>query len=211
MRIPIAREGAPFIAISAIVTAALWFTGITWLFVVALILTVFVVSFFRDPERTIPEDPTAIVSPADGRVIKACEVAENRFTDGPAMKISIFMTVFNVHVNRVPASGRVVDVLYNPGRFFSANLDKASLENEQNAVIVEARDGSRVVFNQIAGLIARRIVCYARTGMELDRGERFGLIRFGSRLDVYLPTTCRLSVGVGDRVSAGSSVLAHWS
>lgn len=210
MRIPIAREGLPFIIIALVVTVASWFTGMTWLFAALLVCTVFVVSFFRDPERKIPADPGSIVSPADGKVIKVDRVTEGRFLDGEVTKISIFMTVFNVHVNRVPASGRVMRVIYNPGRFFSANLDKASLENEQNAVVIETPAGRTMVFNQIAGLVARRIVCYAKEGMDLARGDRFGLIRFGSRLDVYIPADCAVEVKVGDKVRAGSSILGYW-
>ncbi|MFQ5465237.1 MAG: phosphatidylserine decarboxylase family protein [Thermodesulfobacteriota bacterium] len=210
MRIPIASEGWPFIAGALVLTLLAWLVG-TWLFVSSLVLTVFVVSFFRDPERVIPADDAAIVSPADGRVIIVEKVFDDRILNDEAMKISIFMTVFNVHVNRVPASGRVVEIRYNPGKFLSANLDKASTENEQNAVVLETPSGKRLVFTQIAGLVARRIVCYAAEGGELVRGDRFGLIRFGSRLDVYLPIDCTVTVKVGDRVSAGSSTLALWT
>lgn len=211
MHIPVAREGLPFIIIALVVTVVAWFVGLSLLFGLFLILTVFVVSFFRDPEREIPEDTNSIISPADGKVIKVEKVYEDRILRDDVIKISIFMTVFNVHVNRVPASGRVLSVLYNPGKFLSANLDKASLENEQNAILLETPSGKRMVFNQIAGLVARRIVCYAKEGMDLTRGERFGLIRFGSRLDVYLPTDCRVTVKVDDKVSAGSSILGYWS
>lgn len=211
MRFPVAREGYPFILACLICTAAVWLAGLRWLEAFFIPLTVFVAAFFRDPERRIPGDRGSIVSPADGKVIKVERERGGRFIRGEALKISIFMNVFNVHVNRVPFSGRVVEVIYNPGKFFNASLDKASLENEQNAVILETESGGRLAFNQIAGLIARRIVCYAREGMELEKGERFGMIRFGSRVDVYLPAGCRVSVKVGDKVRAGSTILGYWN
>lgn len=210
--IPIAREGYPFILIALVPTVAAYLLGAPWWVTLPLAgLTVFVVAFFRDPERRPPDNPGAIVSPADGKVIKIDEVVEERLLGERATRICIFMNLFNVHVNRAPASGRVVKVLYNPGKFFSANLDKASLENEQNALLVETPQGRRFVFNQIAGLVARRIVCYATEGTELTRGERFGLIRFGSRLDVYIPTDCPVTVKLGDKVRAGKSVLGLWT
>jgi phosphatidylserine decarboxylase len=177
---------------------------------VLLALTVFVVAFFRDPERVVPVDPSSIVSPADGRVIKVERVTDFKFLKDEALKISIFMNLFNVHVNRAPAAAKVLKVIYNPGRFFNASHDKASMENEQNAVIAEGPTGRRFVFNQIAGLVARRIVCHAAEGDSLAKGERFGMIRFGSRLDVYLPVDCKVSVRPGERVKAGSSVLGYW-
>lgn len=214
MRIPIAPEGWPFILGSLAVTAVLWFVDISIgfysLFYPALSLSLFIIWFFRDPERVIPEGDGAIVSPADGKVIIVEEVDEDRFLKSRAMKISIFMNVFNVHVNRAPASGRIVDIFYNPGKFFNASFDKASLLNEQNALLIEADNGKRYVANQIAGLIARRIVCRAKPGDALVRGARFGLIRFGSRLDVFLPTDVKVKVKVGEKVSAGSSILANW-
>lgn len=210
MRIPLAREGYPFILASIFVTIALWLLGlhgISWFF---LALTIFIVSFFRDPERQIPSGDDSIVSPADGKIIIAQKVTEDRILKAEAIKISIFMNVFNVHVNRVPASGKVLAVSYNPGKFFSADKDKASLENEQNAVLIEAKNDKKFVVNQIAGLIARRIVCYVKEGDVLEKGKRFGIIRFGSRLDVYLPVDCRINVKIGDKVKAGKSILGHW-
>lgn len=210
MRIPIAREGYPFILVSLLPNAVVWFFGFEWLLFFFVPLTIFVIAFFRDPEREVPEDKTAIVSPADGRVIKVEKVHEQRILGRESLRICIFMNVFNVHVNRAPAAGKVLKVLYNPGKFFNASLDKASLMNEQNAVVLEAKNGKTIAFNQIAGLIARRIVCHAKPGMKLEKGERFGLIRFGSRVDVYLPAECRAAVKVGDKVSAGSSILGYW-
>lgn len=210
-RPPVAREGFPFIFIALAATVIVfWLTGLWWARSVFILLTIFVVAFFRDPERVVPADPNSIVSPADGKVIKVERVFDSRFLNAEANKISIFMSLFNVHVNRAPASGKVLKVIYNRGRFFSANLDKASLCNEQNAVIAEGPVGKHFVFNQIAGLVARRIVCYLKEGSVLTRGERFGLIRFGSRLDVYLPADCPVSVKVGEKVKAGATILGCW-
>lgn len=208
--IPLAREGYPFILASIFVTIITWLVGLQAASWFSLALTIFVVSFFRDPERDIPAEPDAVISPADGRIIIAEKIFEDRFLKQDALKISIFMNVFNVHVNRVPASGKVLGVFYNPGKFFSADKDKASLENEQNALLIEADNGKKFVVNQIAGLIARRIVCYAKQGDSLEKGKRFGMIRFGSRLDVYLPVDCNVNVKIGDKVKAGSSILAYW-
>lgn len=210
--LPVAREGWPFAFIAGVPTLLLFVfvPGAWWLKALGLCATAFVVAFFRDPDRTPPTDPDAIASPADGKVIRVEKVEDTRFLNAEAVKISIFMNLFNVHVNRAPADLEVVDVIYNPGRFFSANLDKASLENEQNAVVAVGPGGRRFAFNQIAGLVARRIVCYARPGMSIARGERFGLLRFGSRLDVFLPAGSRVAVKVGEKVSAGSSTLGYW-
>ena len=210
MRIPLAREGYPFILASIFVTIVTWLAGLCTVGYIFLGITVFIVSFFRDPERYIPSGEDSIVSPADGKVIVVRRVTEGRILKAEAIQISIFMNVFNVHVNRVPASGRVSEVFYNPGKFFSADKDKASLENEQNALLIEAENGKKFAVNQIAGLIARRIVCYAKKGDMIEKGKRFGMIRFGSRLDVYLPVDCRVNVKEGDRVLAGSSILAYW-
>ncbi|MEK6599667.1 MAG: phosphatidylserine decarboxylase family protein [Deltaproteobacteria bacterium] len=210
MRIPLAREGYPFILASIFGTIILFLAGFKSVSYLSGGLTIFIVSFFRDPERDIPSETDAIISPADGRIIIVDRVFEDRFMKQDAIKISIFMNVFNVHVNRVPASGKVSGVFYNPGKFFSADKDKASLENEQNALLIEADNSKRFVVNQIAGLIARRIVCYAKEGDKIERGKRFGMIRFGSRIDVYLPVDCRINVKAGDKVKAGSSILAYW-
>lgn len=210
-RIPIAKEGFPFILISLVPVAAVWVAGFRWLELIFVPIAAFVLNFFRDPERDIPTDEASIVSPADGRVIKVERVVDKRFTGADATMICIFMNVFNVHVNRTPASGRVVKIMYNPGKFFNASYDKAALENEQNCLVVETAKGKRIAFNQIAGLIARRIVCRVSTGDTLAKGERFGMIRFGSRVDVYLPVECEAVVKIGDMVKAGSSVIAHWA
>ena len=210
MRIPVAMEGYPFILIALFCIIVVWLLGLKWLELLFVPLGVFVVAFFRDPERVIPNDAGSITSPADGRVIKVELIKDEKFLKTDVLRICIFMNVFNVHVNRAVASGKVVDVIYNPGRFFNASLDKASMHNEQNAVIMEDK-GRRFAFNQIAGLIARRIVCYAAPGMKYEKGQRFGLIRFGSRVDVYLPAGCSPAVKVGEKVRAGSSILGYWN
>lgn len=208
-RIPIASEGYPFILVSILVVIICWFIFKPAVLPL-LVWTIFVIAFFRDPERLIPFDKNAIVSPADGKVIVVEKVFDDRFLKTEVIKISIFMNVFNVHVNRNPVSGKIAGVFYNPGKFISANLDKASLENEQNAVVVETEDGKRVVYVQIAGLIARRIVSNLKEGDISERGKRFGMIRFGSRLDVYLPIEYKVNVQVGDKVRAGSSILGYF-
>lgn len=211
---PIARAGYSFIFGAAFATAILAILHFTVPALVGLVVTACICGFFRDPDRAIPTKKGALVSPADGKVILVERVESNPFIEGPTLKISIFMSVFNVHVNRAPASGRVADILYHPGRFVSAHLDKASSDNERNAVILdldaestESGGSRRICVVQIAGLIARRIVCYVQPGDTLRRGRRFGLICFGSRLDVYLPTDTMVDVKVGDRVRAGASVL----
>ncbi|MBI5286099.1 MAG: phosphatidylserine decarboxylase family protein [Deltaproteobacteria bacterium] len=225
MRIPLAREGYPFILASIFGIIIAWLFGLKVTGAIFGAITIFIVSFFRDPERTIPSEEDAIVSPADGRVIviDKCsgdnpllppgdrfKICPHKGGMGGFVKISIFMNVFSVHVNRVPASGKVLNIFYNPGKFFPADKDKASLENEQNAILIEATNGSEFVVNQIAGLIARRIVCNLKEGGEVKKGERLGLIMFGSRVDVYIPVGCRVEVKVGDRVKGGSSLLGYW-
>lgn len=212
---PFAKEGIPFILITlapvvGIGIVGIWLPWLWWFEIFFGLLFIFVLNFFRDPERDIPSDDASIVSPADGRVIKADVVRDDRFLGKDVLKICIFMNVFNVHVNRSPASGKVTKVVYNPGKFFNASFDKASLENEQNAVFLKTTGGQVIVFNQIAGLIARRIVCHVNTASALAKGERFGMIRFGSRVDVYLPVGCESAVKAGDKVSAGSTILARW-
>ena len=207
---PLAREGYPLIGVTAAATLLLFLTGWTVPAGIALALTVFVVSFFRDPERTAPEGAGLIVAPADGRVIKVARVRDDRFLGGDAMLVSIFMSPFNVHVNRVPCGGRVLDVRYHRGKYFRAFADKASLDNEQNAIVMEDERGQRLCVVQIAGFIARRIVCYLRADMHVERGQRCGMIMFGSRTDLYLPPTVRVRVNVGERARGGRTVVAEW-
>jgi phosphatidylserine decarboxylase len=203
----IAREGWPFIAIAlglavlATVLAAWWSLPL-WL------IFLFVVQFFRDPARPIPSSPNAVLSPADGRIV-AVEQTHDPYANRPALKISVFMNVFNVHSNRSPIDGKVTRLEYFPGKFVNADLDKASLENERNAIVATAADGQLVTFVQVAGLIARRILCYVKVGDSLSRGERYGFIRFGSRVDLYLPVTARPQASVGDKVYASTTVLAE--
>ena len=206
---PIATAGYVFILAGAFATIVLALLGFGTLTIIALVITFCICGFFRDPDRIIPDKEGAVVSPADGKVILAEMVENSPFFEGQSMKISIFMSVFNVHVNRAPYDGRVKKVSYFPGKFFSANLEKASLENEHNAVFVETDDARPICVVQVAGLIARRIICKIQPGDHLLRGQRFGLICFGSRLDVYLPTDIKLKVALGDKVKAGTSILGH--
>jgi len=203
----IAREGWLFLAIAAGVALAVTvFTGWGWALVFWLI-ALFVLQFFRDPPRVIPADPQAVLSPADGRII-VVERTEDPYLKREALKLSVFMNVFNVHSNRSPVDGEICKTWYHPGRFFNAALAKASLENERSALWIRTPSGSDVTCVQIAGLIARRILCYVKTGDHLTRGQRYGFIRFGSRVDVYLPPAATPHVSVGDKVYATSSVLA---
>jgi len=204
--IPVAAEGWPFIIPLAIVTALLFALGWKNTGIAALVLTLFVLFFFRDPERTLPEGTGAVVSPADGKVIVIKDVFEPDYLKQEVKQISIFLSVFNVHVNRSPIAGTVEAVKYNPGKFHVASVDKASLDNEQTAMVI-ANGKDRILVKQIAGLIARRIVCYAKPGDRIGAGERYGLIRFGSRVDLFLPKTAELKVRVGDRVKGARDVI----
>ena len=212
---PFAIEGYPFIAytvgLTALLTVASWRLCSAVLMIPAalsFVLALFVLYFFRNPERTAPSDAATVVAPADGVVIVAERVPETPL-GVEAMKISIFMSVFNVHVNRVPFDGKVVDIFHHRGKFFDARDGRASCENERNGIIMEIAGGTRIAFVQIAGLIARRIISYPLVGDLLVRGERYGLIRFGSRVDVYLPTDVEPLVKLGDKTVAGETVLAR--
>jgi phosphatidylserine decarboxylase len=205
----IAPEGLPFITAAGSLTLVLFFFCFLKVAAFTLAVTLFIVWFFRNPERQIPSGRGVVVSPADGKVIKIEEQRRDDLTPGNFTKISIFMNVFNVHVNRIPYSGTVKLIRYTKGRFISANLDKASAENEQNAIVIATDHGREIITVQIAGLIARRIVCWIREGMPVAKGERFGLIRFGSRLDVYLPPETSINVKIGDRVRSGETVLGE--
>ncbi len=211
---PIAREGYPFIAYSIGLTALLAVSGArisTALYIPAafsLLLALFVIYFFRNPERTTPSDATAVIAPADGVVIVAERVPETPL-GVEALKISIFMSVFSVHVNRTPFDGRVIDTFHHEGKFFDARDGRASCENERNGIILEIAGGVRIAFVQIAGLVARRIISYPLVGDILVRGTRYGLIRFGSRVDVYLPAEVVPQVKLGDKTVAGETILAR--
>lgn len=202
-----AKEGWPFIGLSVgLALVILWLTN----FIAALpfiLIAAFVVQFFRDPPRTIPQDAGAILSPADGKVI-CIEKAFDDYQQVEALKISVFMNVFNVHSNRSPVDGEVIDVQYFAGKFVNADFDKASTENERNAVIVKMTNGQKITFVQVAGLVARRILCYTKAGEWLKRGERYGFIRFGSRVDLYLPLNATPLVSIGQKVKATETILA---
>jgi phosphatidylserine decarboxylase len=204
----VAREGWPFLAIS--IVAALAVGGLAgWGWSLPLWLwTLFVLQFFRDPARPIPGGAKDVLSPADGRIV-AIQKTRDPYVDREALKISVFMNVFNVHSNRSPVDGEVKGRWYHPGSFLNAALDKASLENERNAIWLRTPDGQDVTSVQVAGLIARRILCYVNEGDALARGQRYGFIRFGSRVDVYLPPDSRPIVGLGDTVSASATILAE--
>ncbi len=203
----LAREGWIHVAVVLFAAAAVqWWAGWVWALPLWL-LVLFVVQFFRDPPRRIPDEPAAVISPADGRIIAVDEV-HDPYLDRTARRISIFMNVFNVHANRIPVSGTVRQRWYHPGRFVNAALDKASSENERNALWIHADEDCEVVVVQVAGLIARRILCYAGEGDRVQRGERFGFIRFGSRVDIFLPAGSSIRVALGDRVAGGRDVLA---
>ena len=170
------------------------------------LIFLFVLQFFRDPPRLVPLAENAVLAPADGRIV-VVEKTTDPYADRQALKISIFMNVFNVHSNRIAVNGRIKKIQYFEGKFVNADLDKASTENERNAIVLEA-NGHDITLVQVAGLIARRILCYVRVGDQVKKGERYGFIRFGSRVDVYLPLTAEPLVTVGDRVSATSTILA---
>lgn len=204
----IAREGLPFLAAAvAAAVAVTWLGGWLWaspFWIVAL----FVLQFFRDPARPIPGDARSVLSPADGRIV-AIQPVTDPWLNRDALKISVFMNVFNVHSNRSPVDGEVRQRWYHPGAFVNAALDKASVENERNALHIRATAGHDVTCVQVAGLVARRILCYVAEGAQLARGQRYGFIRFGSRVDVYLPPATRVRVTIGDKVSASSTILAE--
>ena len=207
----IAHEGYPFIIFSLVVTVFVAFLGLCWLIISFVFITFFIVWFFRNPKRSFQDEEKVLISPADGKIIKIENVEVNGTISGRFKKISIFMNVFNVHVNRAPYSGKIEAINYHEGKFFSANLDKASQDNERNEIMIRTEDGRRVWMVQIAGLIARRIVCWVDVGANIKKGERCGLIRFGSRVDVYLPEDSIISVQLKEKVKAGHTSLGYLS
>jgi len=208
--LPVAREGLPFIIPGLIITIFLFYAGIISISILTGLITLFTIYFFRDPDRDTPVEKDALLSPADGTVLDIRHLEDSsNLLGGPALKISIFMSVFNVHVNRIPVKGRISTIRYNPGKFFSANLDKASEQNENNRIILDTEDGHRIVFVQIAGLIARRIACWVKEDDPVNAGQRFGLIRFGSRVDIYLPPESRISIRPKEKVKAGSTIIGY--
>ncbi len=204
----IAREGWLFIAAAFLIALLVnIYAGFLWA-IFFWLMAVFVLQFFRDPPREVPSVPNAVLSPADGRIV-AVEKVHDPYLKRDAVKVSVFMNVFNVHSNRSPVDGDVRNKWYFPGKFINADLPKASLENERNALWIKTDDGSDVTCVQVAGLIAKRIICNILPGDHLQRGQRFGFIRFGSRVDVYLPLDTKINVNIGDKVYATTTVLAE--
>lgn len=217
----IAREGLPFIIMGLILTASFIIAAIRydsigpvsniWMFAMSVlmsVLTMFVIFFFRDPVRNVPDGIDIVVSPADGKVLSIEKLDNHPFTGEGTVKISIFLSVFDVHINRIPVGGKVDFIRYHPGKFFVAFEDKASDENEQNEIGLVRSNGQKIVVTQIAGMIARRIVCRLKPNQEVATGERFGMIRFGSRTELFLPSGCEVMVEAGDHVTGGLTVLA---
>ncbi|MBW6509980.1 MAG: phosphatidylserine decarboxylase family protein [Desulfuromonadales bacterium] len=207
----IAREGYPFIALFGFVTLVFALLGWTFVTLILLFLTLFTAYFFRDPARVVPKEEGLLIAPADGKVIFVGEVDEERFFNARVTKVSIFMSVFDVHINRAPCAGKVVDMFYNKGEFVNASYDKASDSNEQSGILLETQAGAQILFVQIAGLVARRIITYPVIGDVLERGARYGLIRFGSRVDLYLPGTIDVSITLGERTVAGETILGRFN
>jgi phosphatidylserine decarboxylase len=208
--LPIAREGIPFMLVGAGLTGIFFILDLPGLAIPFAVLTSFIIFFFRDPKRKLVNREKAVLTPADGKIISIEKLAngDNRFKD-TAVKLSIFMSIFDAHINRIPIAGKIDKLIYHPGKFFSANLDKASLYNENNVVMLETDKREKIVFVQVAGLIARRIACWVKPGDCVKAGQRFGLIRFGSRLEVYLPPDSIITVRKGEKVKAGQTVLGY--
>ena len=209
MPIPIVSDGFRFIIPLFILSGISIYFCLTVLSIILSILTIFVIGFFRDPEREIPTGEGIVVSPADGKVVKIQGVKGDAIYGGDAVCISIFLSIFNVHVNRAPYEGVIKKVVYNHGKFLAAFDDKASLLNEQNSILIESQNGKKVLVKQIAGLIARRIVCWVKEGDRVERGMRYGLIRFGSRVDIFLPPNTELNVKVGDKIKGGINIIGR--
>jgi phosphatidylserine decarboxylase len=206
---PIAKEGLLFLIPMVLLTIILGIMGWKIWMSLGIFFSLFIAYFFRNPRRQIPNLQNVILSPADGRIIHVGECEEERFLKEKALKVSIFMSIFDVHLNRAPVSGKVLERNYLRGRFLVANMEKSSLLNEQNAVILETEDRLKILLIQIAGIVARRIVCYAKAGDLLRKGEIFGLIRFGSRVDLYLPPEVKPIVRVGQHVKGGESIIGY--
>jgi phosphatidylserine decarboxylase len=202
---PILREALPLLFITLGAAAVLALVGYLWLSGGAISAALFVLWFFRNPERAIPSEQKTVVSPADGRVVEVSKVYEDRFLHGKAIKIGIFMSPLDVHVNRIPYGGKILNIRHQAGKFLSAFKANASMENEQNAVLLETPTGQRILFVQIAGLLARRIVYWIHEGEQVQTGQRFGLIKFGSRMDLYLPADTKISVKPSEKVKAGAT------
>ena len=205
--LPVAQPGLKFILIAILITGMFFYFGWiipAWIF---LAVTLFVTWFFRDPERDIPEEKKSLISPADGKVIILESLEQCDYISGPCIKVSIFMNVFNVHVNRIPFDGKVQKVEYHPGKFMNASFDKASVHNERNALMIKTSDDKSFAVVQIAGLVARRIVNCVKKGEMVKKGYRYGMIQFGSRLDLYLPADFEVAVKLGEKTKAGSTII----
>ncbi|HYM47933.1 MAG TPA: phosphatidylserine decarboxylase [Burkholderiaceae bacterium] len=204
----LAREGWPYIGGAIALAILVWtFFGFGWSLPLWLI-AIFIIQFFRDPPRAVPAQPNAVLSAADGRIVRVLKTVDP-YTQAETLLISVFMNVFNAHSNRSPVDGTIERIEYKAGTFVNADLDKASLENERNALVMKLPGGERISVVQVAGLIARRILCYVKAGEAMSRGQRYGFIRFGSRVDVYLPLSAKPKVAVGDKVYATSTVIAE--
>ena len=206
MTMNLAREGYPFAGIAILIAATIQiFAGTAWAFPF-WIAFVFILQFFRDPIRVAPSDDQAIVSPADGKVV-AVDRIKDPYGESEVTRIAIFMNIFSVHANRIPISGKILNRAYVPGKFFNAAVDKSSLENERNVLVIRTRDNQKVTCIQIAGLIARRILCYVDENDEVTAGQRYGFIRFGSRVELHLPVKYKVTVNIGDKIKGGSDVI----
>ncbi len=206
---PVVKEGLPFLIPMAFITLLSLWMGWKILTIFGIFITLFIAFFFRNPKRRIPIFENAILCPADGRVIYIGECEENRFLKQRALKVSIFMSPLDVHLNRSPVTGKVINTSYQKGRFMVASREKSSSLNEQNAILLEAEDRSKILLVQIAGFFARRIVCHARVGSILRKGEIFGMIRFGSRVDIYIPVEIKPIIRIGEHVRAGESIIGY--
>ncbi len=210
-RIPIAREGVPFIGYTAFLTLICALLGFPTATLVLVLISTFVLMFFRDPDRITPIDNDAVIAPADGKIIVVEQVVDERFCPERVWKISIFMNIFNVHVNRIPIAGTIERISHVPGTFLAADSKDAHLKNEYCALTIGIRENVKLTVVQIAGLVARRIVCRTEPGETVQAGQRYGMIRFGSRLDIYLPITATITTEVGRKSRAGESILARLS
>lgn len=204
----LAKEGYPFIAFFAVATLVSLFFRINWLTAVALILTLFMLHFFRDPDRNTQHDPNAFIAPADGRIVLITNAKEDEVLDTEMLKIGIFMSPLNVHVNRAPCDGIVKSVKHYPGKFFNASTDDASILNEHITMLLDCSDHGPIVVKQIAGTVARRAVCRVKPGDTLKQGERYGMIKFSSRVDIFLPLDTEVKVKLDDKVTAGETIIA---
>lgn len=207
--LPIAREGYPFILFGLGLALILWLWGNLLFSFSSLALTLFLICFFRDPKRTTPTGRSEVIAPADGKIVSIDECLEKRYLQTKVFKIGIFMSLWDVHINRVPLDGTILNIFYNPGKFFAAYTEKASEYNEHNAVVLKSTNGRKILMVQIAGIIARRIICWIKAGEQVTKGQRFGMICFGSRVNIYVPADTMLKVKVGGHVKGGETILGY--